>query len=199
MFNFTVENESITVFTNNRISNRNKIFDYIKRYPGSHTRKIVKDLSLAMGDVQYHLSFLENNGCIKSRMFGNYKTFYSMNVTDTRHEQILAVLHQETLREIILYLIENPAATQSNIAAQIGFTSPTVNAHMSRLIEMDLVKSFKDGKFVKYLVLGDIKDIVHSLEASYPSLWARLSDRLANLFLDLSTGYMEKDEDKNEI
>ena len=94
-----------------------------------------------MGDVQYHLNFLEINGSIKSRKFGNYKTFYSMNVTDIRHELILAILHQETLRGIILYLIEHPAATQSNIATQVGFTSPTVNAHMSRLIEMGLVKS----------------------------------------------------------
>jgi predicted transcriptional regulator len=162
-------------------------------------RRIVKDLSLAVGDVQYHLNFLENNGCIKSRKFGNYKTFYSMDVTDIRHELTLAVLHQETLREIILYLIEHPAATQGHIATQVGFTSPTVNAHMSRLIEMDLVKSFKDGKFVKYVVLGDIRDIVRSLEFCYPSIWARLSDRLANLFLDLSAGYREKEEEKNDV
>ncbi len=149
-----------------------------------------------MGDVQYHLNFLENTGYIKSRKFGNYKAFYSMNVTDLRHEIILAALHQETLREIILYLIEYPAATQSNLAIQIGISSPTVSAHMSHLIEMDLVKSFKDGKFVKYVVLGDIKDIVHNLGSSYPSLWARLSDRLANLFLDLSTGYREKEENE---
>jgi hypothetical protein len=67
---------------------------------------------------------------------------------------------------------------------------------MSHLIEIDLVRSFKDGKFVRYVVLGDIKDIVHNLGSSYPSLWARLSDRLANLFLDLSTGYREKEENE---
>ena len=151
-----------------------------------------------MGDVQYHLNFLEHNGSIKFRRIGNYKTFYSMDVTDIRHELILAVLHQETQGEIILYLIEHPSATQSDIAMHIGITSPTVNAHMSRLIEMDLVKSFKDGRFVKYLIVGDIEDIINDLEFSYPSIWARLSNRLANLFLDLSTGYSEKEE-KAEI
>ncbi|HKX20570.1 MAG TPA: winged helix-turn-helix transcriptional regulator [Nitrososphaeraceae archaeon] len=150
-----------------------------------------------MGDVQYHLNFLENTGYIKSRKFGNYKTFYTMNVTELRHELILAALHQETLREIILYLIEYPAATQSNIAIQLGITSPSVSARMSHLIQMDLVSSFKDGKFVRYVVLEDIRDIVHNIGSSYPSLWARLSDRLANLFLDLSTGY--KVEEENEI
>ena len=48
-------------------------------------------------------------------------------------------------------------------------------------------------------MLGDIKNIVHNLEVCYPSLWARLSDRFTNLFLDLSTGYREKEEEKNEI
>jgi len=121
-----------------------------------------------------------------------------MDVTDIRHELILAVLHQETQGEIILYLIEHPSATQSDIAMHIGITSPTVNAHMSRLIEMDLVKSFKDGRFVKYLLVEDIEDIIYDLEFCYPSIWARLSNRLANLFLDLSTGYSEKEE-KAEI
>ena len=149
---------------------------------------------MAVGDVQYHLNFLETNGCIKSRKFGKCKTFYSVDVTDLRHELTLAVLRQETLREIILYVIEHPRATQSAIATQFGLTSPTVNAHMSRLIEMNLVKSFREGKFVKYVVLEDIGDIVRNLEFYYPSLWARLSDRLANLFFDLSVGYREKEE-----
>ena len=67
------------------------------------------------------------------------------------YENILAILQQETPRDVILYLIENPGATQSEIVRHKGFTAPTINWHMSRLIEIGLVYSCKEGRFVKYL------------------------------------------------
>jgi hypothetical protein len=58
---------------------------------------------------------------------------------------------------------------------------------MSRLIEIGLVISRKEGKFVNYYVEGNIKDITSFLKRYYPSIWSKWSDRLAELFLDLST------------
>jgi len=37
------------------------IYSYITNNPGSHLRKICKDLIIAMGDIQYQLKFLEKS------------------------------------------------------------------------------------------------------------------------------------------
>jgi hypothetical protein len=58
---------------------------------------------------------------------------------------------------------------------------------MSNLIEIGLVRAQKDRHFVKYYIKGDIKDITSLLKLYYPTLWSKLSSRLADLFLDLST------------
>ena len=57
---------------------------------------------------------------------------------------------------------------------------------MSRLIEFGIVYSSKEGKFVKYYIRGDIADLVILLKSYYPSIWDKLSDRLAELFLGVT-------------
>jgi hypothetical protein len=58
---------------------------------------------------------------------------------------------------------------------------------MSNLIEIGLVRSHKDRQFVKYYIEGDTKDITSVLKLYYPTLWSKLSSRLADLCLELST------------
>jgi len=169
------------------LDNKQRVYSYIKNNPGSHLRRISKELVIAIGDIQYQLKFLEGMGLIKSRRMGLYRTYYPVSILGERSENILAVLQQETLRDIMLQLIENPGATQSEIAHHKGFTAPTINWHMSRLIEMGLVYTRREGRFVKYYVEGDIDDIVCLLKSYHPSTWNTLSNRLASLFLDLSS------------
>jgi DNA-binding MarR family transcriptional regulator len=167
--------------------NRSRIYDYIKNKPGSHLRKINKELTLAMGDTQYHLRNLEKSGVVKSKRIGIYKVYYTVSILEGREESILSTLQQDTPREIVIHILEHAGATQSEIADHMGFSSPTINWHMSNLIEIGLVRAQKDRHFVKYYIKGDIKDITSLLKLYYPTIWSKLSSRLADLFLDLST------------
>lgn len=175
-------------------NNRDILYQYVQKFPGSHLRKISKELSLGMGDTQHHLNVLENTGFVKSRRIGIYKVYYEVSVFEERHESILAILQQETPRSILLYLLENPDASQSEIAAHVRYSAPTVNWHMSRLMQIGLVESRKDGRFVKYVIIGDLKEITQLLRSYYPTVWSKLSNRLADLFLDISSASVR---DKN--
>ena len=178
-------------------NNRDIIYQYVQKFPGSHLRKISKELSLGMGDTQHHLNVLENTGFVKSRRIGIYKVYYEVSVFEERHESILAVLQQETPRSILLYLLENPGASQSEIAAHVRYSAPTVNWHMSRLMQIGLVESRKEGRFVKYVIIGDLKEITQLLRSYYPTVWSKLSNRLADLFLDISSASVrDKKEDE---
>ena len=139
-----------------------------------------------MGDVQHHLNILEKAGSVKARRISVYKVYYPVSISEERHESILAVLQQETPRALLLYLIENPGASQGELATLLKCSPPTVNWHMSKLRQIGLVNSYKDGKFVKYIIDGDPKDITNLLKSYYPTVWNRLSNRLADLFIDIS-------------
>ena len=181
--------------------NRQRIYQYITNNPGSHLRRISKDLDLAMGDTQYHLHTLEKAGSIKSRRLGVFRRYYTVSILGERQESILAMLGQEAPRDIILFLMENPGASQGEIATHKGFSAPTIYWHMSRLIESGLVTSHKEGKYVKYYVQGNLKDITTILKMYYPSIWSKWSNRLAELFLDISNVKKveeQEDDDKEE-
>jgi DNA-binding MarR family transcriptional regulator len=166
--------------------NKVRVYDYIRNHPGSHLRKISKELDMTPSDTQYWCNRLENTTLVRSRRLGLYKTYYPTSILGERHENILAILQQKTPRNIILYLLENSGASQKDIAQYTGFAAATISWHMSRLIEIGLVYSSKKGKFVKYYIRGDIADLVILLKSYYPSIWDKLSDRLAELFMGIT-------------
>ncbi len=71
-------NNSITSTSDNR----GYIYEYIENNPGVYLRKIVKDLRLPMGLVQYHLDILQREGLISSMKLGMYKYHYSIAIND---------------------------------------------------------------------------------------------------------------------
>jgi predicted transcriptional regulator len=166
---------------------RTIIYQHIQNNPGIHLRKISTDLGLAMGQVQHHLSVLEESGKIKSRKINLHRHYYHAEILDKQHELILAFLTQETARDILIYLIEHPNSTQTDIANYKHFSAPTINWHMSRLIDTQIVTSKKEGKTVRYSIKGDVKILALLLKNYHPNIWNKLTSRFADLFFDLSS------------
>jgi predicted transcriptional regulator len=146
-------------------SSENKlyIYKYIVNYPGVHLRSICRELGLAMGDTQYQLSILEKEGRIKSKRVGNHRHYYPVTIPNEQNESILAFLRQETIRDILIYLMENPGSNQKSLANFKNVSAPTIKWYMSKLIESKLVMATKEGKIVKYFI-NDPPNITSSLK-----------------------------------
>jgi Mn-dependent DtxR family transcriptional regulator len=82
--------------------------------------------------------------------------------------------------------VETPGVTQGELAKHLGLTPPTVDWYMKRYTEIGLINYQKDGRFVKYSIEGDDKEIARLIRSFYPALWHRLFHRLIELFLDLA-------------
>ena len=165
--------------------NKLYIYEYILNSPGVHLRKICRELGLAMGDTQYHLSTLEKEGRIKSKIIGHHRHYYSVTILDEQKTMILAFLGQETTRDILVYLMENPGSTQKAIARFKNVSAPTIKWHMTRLIESTLVIAVRDGKAVRYFI-RDSGNLTPTLMNYMPILWKSLANRFAEKFLEFS-------------
>jgi DNA-binding MarR family transcriptional regulator len=176
--------------------NRLYIYKYILNSPGVHLRKICRELGLAMGDTQYQLSILEKEGKIKSKRIGNHRHYYPLAVPDEQNELILAFLRQETIREILIYLMENPGSSQQSLANFMNVSAPTIKWYMSRLVESDLVMATKEGKIVKYFI-KDPKSLSSSIKNYMPALWNSLVNKFAEKFFEISLG-KAKDSDNRK-
>ena len=90
------------------------ILNFIQQNPGSHLRKIKKELNISMGTVQYQLDRLEKSGLITSSKRGFYRYYFDVEIKGF-DKDILEILSHETLRQIILFIIEQKDPSQSEI------------------------------------------------------------------------------------
>jgi len=164
-------------------SRRTQILAFIREHPGVHLRRIRRELNLAMGVVQYHLDGLEKERKIVSRRRGLYKRFYSISLMFGEKElEIMNVLAEETERDILLFLMQNPKATQKELSAYAMISPSSINWHMRRLSKSGLIETKHEAGSVRYLVKVDRPQLVALLKNYHPSVWERWADRLADIF-----------------
>jgi len=140
-----------------------------------------------MGVIQYHLYSLEKERKILSRRRGLYKRFYSNLVFGEHQLDILNVLSQETERDLLLYLISNPNATQKELSEYAQISAATITWHMKRLSESGLVTTKHERATVKYEVVCDQKEVIRLLQGFHPTVWDRWADRFANAVSEISS------------
>ena len=168
-----------------------KIWQFIQANPGCHLRKIKDMIHISQGTVQYHTDRLEKNGKITSTRSGLYKHYFPIGVFQNNEKEILQILSQETIRQILMLIVEQQAPTQTDIVKSIGLSASSVNWHMKRLIDFRLVEEIKEGKYKRYQ-LQDRKVssqyIIALMRNYYPAIWEKWSDRLIDVFLSMSRG-----------
>jgi predicted transcriptional regulator len=167
-----------------------KVLRFIQKKPGCHLRLIKNELGISIGSVQYQLLKLESMRRITSSRRGSYKFYFLHGVFKDNEKNLLQFLRQETAREILMFIIERKNPTQTDIVNSIGISAASVNWHVRHLIDFKIIESAKEGKYTRYQLSHSIdsKNIVTLLKNYYPSIWDKWSNRLAEMFLSLSSG-----------
>lgn len=162
------------------------VLEYIHEHPGCHLRQVRNDLAISMGTVQYHLGRLENAGRITSNRHGLYKYYFPIGLFQDAEKSLLEILSQETAREIVMFIIEEKNPTQTDIVNKMNVSSASISWHVTRLVEFGIISEIKEGKYKRYQLRGNPKDLMLLMKSYYPSIWDRWSNRLAEMFLSLS-------------
>ena len=171
---------------------RVRVLGHIRSHPGIHLRKVCRDLGLGVGDVQYHVDRLEKEGAVTSSRRGIYRRFYPGGLFGERQGVVLSALAQETPRELILHLIEEPGSSQEHLADGLGLSPPSVSWNLKRLVQLGLVLRSQAGKHASYRVIGDQAEIAGFVRNYHPGVWVRWSSRLAEAVLAISAPESER-------
>jgi predicted transcriptional regulator len=171
--------------------NVKRVIQFIQEHPGCHLRRIRSELGISMGTAQYHLARLEKAGRVTSNRRGLFRYYFPVGVFQDNEKSILEILSQETARDILIFIIEQKNPTQTEIVDKIGLSAASVSWHVGRLAELGLITEIKEGKYKRYQLQGDPKNLVSLMKNYYPSLWDRWSNRLAEMFLSMSKGEEE--------
>ena len=164
-----------------------KLLAFIQDNPGCHLRQVKRKMGISMGTVQYQLDKLEKMGRITSSRRGLYKYYFPAGLFRENEKDILEVLTHETARKILMFIIEQNSPTQTDIVNSIRISARSISWHVGRLIALKMIKEIKDGKYKRYQLQDDAKDILTLLKNYYPSVWDKWSMRVVEMFLSLSS------------
>jgi predicted transcriptional regulator len=139
-----------------------------------------------MGDVQYHVDRLEKEGSVMSSRRGLYRRFYPAGLFGEKEGVILSALAQDTPRELLLHLIEEPGSSQERLAASLGISPASMSWNLKRLVQLGLVERSQSGRLTSYQVVGDGEEIARFIRSYHPSVWERWSSRLADLVVAMA-------------
>jgi predicted transcriptional regulator len=172
--------------------NTKNILLFIREHPGCHFRQIRDALGISMGTAQYHLGRLEKAGKVTSNRHGFYRYYFPAGLFQDNEKNLLEVLSHETARDIVMFIIEEKNPTQTEIADKIGVSSASISWHVARLVQFRIITEVREGKYKRYGLYGDPKDLATLMRSYYPSIWDRWSNRLAEIFLSLSPSEEER-------
>jgi predicted transcriptional regulator len=164
---------------------RKKIYDLIAQQPGLHISKIAKILIISHQLTEYHLFQMEKENLITSVKLktGYFKRYYiKESGVGFKEKRILALLRQEHLLKIILYLYRYPNITHRDLVKKLKIAPSTLSYHLGKLLDYDLI-DFKDQgrereyilKYERELIWTIRKYKLHRLIEGFADLWKDLN------------------------
>jgi predicted transcriptional regulator len=171
------------------LSNYDRVFDFIYNNPGSHFRKIKKELNLSVGTIQYQVNKLEKDGKIVSIPHRFYKFYFPNGVFQEHEKEILQVLNNPSLRNVLLLIVEKKNPSKQELVSFLNISYSSINWHLEQLISYGMIVEYRDGKLIRYSIKDDVNyvpEIIKLLKNHYRNIWNNWANRLAEIFLLLS-------------
>ncbi|WP_456321609.1 winged helix-turn-helix transcriptional regulator [Palaeococcus sp. (in: euryarchaeotes)] len=164
-------------------STREQILQYISINPGITFRRLVDELGMGIGNVQYHLHVLEKRGLIVSKKMGGKRYLFPKNF-EGKYEPLLRAISTETQRKILLLLSEGEK-NQSEISSTLKLSPATINYHTKQMEKLGLIKRNRRGREVIYQPNFDIETLVRVISEYRPKLWDKLADKLIDMMVEI--------------
>lgn len=179
---------------------RLSIFQYLCKYPCSHSRGLARDLEIATPTAEWHLKKMVDAELVKEKKIGKSTVFYPSDLLEIEDVPLLALLNVERARAVFLQTQRKPGETQKELYKSLGIGHQAVRWYASKLEELGMICSVEDGKYKRYYSTNLIFDRASRRRAKYyrekilmrlkedglePSI-IRLTDR--ELVIQLKTG-----------
>ena len=173
-------------------SNQQIITSLIHKYPGLRFHEIKKEIKLANGTLQHHLSQLTKSNTVKAKYMNTVPRYYAYDLEDTT-QTILLRLRQNTTSRIIKALLKNECQTFGQIVTFSKKSPGTVSIYKNMLLKDGIIvgdtNECECSKGITHTVvkyrLVDPEKVRLLVEEYGKSSLKKSADNLADIFLAL--------------
>jgi hypothetical protein len=183
--------ETTHVIPKNMLSNYEKIAAHIIKFPGLRFHELKKEVDIANGTLQHHISSLVKSGSI-SIQYDNATPRYFSNEIKSGSQVIIKRLSQNTPSKIIKLLLKKECQTFAQLVKYSKKSPGTVSLYKNKMVvdkiivgSTDTCKCHKKHDMkIKYRLVDPEKIRILVLEYGKSSL-SKSADNLADVFLSL--------------
>ena len=161
---------------------RDKIYSNIVQSPGLHFREIQRRTKIATGALQYHIEYLKKKSFIREEKEGKFSRFYSLN-SEVKDSKLMNLLRQESVRRIILFLMNKRKANLHSISQGVSLGLSTTSFHLQKLVLSAVVLekhingkvffSIKDKESVLIMLLDYRESFLDVLVDNFIDTWEK--------------------------
>ena len=183
--------ETVSLIPENMQSNYENIVSHIIKFPGLRFYQLKKEIGIANGTLQHHLSSLMKSGII-SIEYDNSTPRYFSNKIESNSQVIIKRLSQNTSSQIIRLLLKKECQTFAQLVKYTKKSPGTVSLYKNKLVADKIIMGSTDdckcnkkhGMKIKYRLSDPKKVRALVLEYGKSSL-SQSADNLADVFLSL--------------
>jgi predicted transcriptional regulator len=152
--------------------------------PGVHFNELVRTTAYAPGQVQYHVRELLDAGVLaREELFG--RTHYYPPEYDAFERRVLALVHRETTRDVLLATLDDEPNRPSDVTDRVGIARSTLEHHVTNLQTAGVLEKERDSRGRVTLAVARPRRTTELLETVQPSVPDRLLDRFTRLVDDI--------------
>ncbi|HLC79813.1 MAG TPA: winged helix-turn-helix transcriptional regulator [archaeon] len=150
---------------------RKKIYNTIKKNPGLHFRELQRRVGIATGAMQYHLDYLVKKHLVKIEREVKFIRYYLVR-QEFEETALMSLLRQESIRKIIVFLMQRRFANNMTVASSIGLSASTTSWHLEKLAEAGIVEKIPRGRKTYFKIID--------------------KQRIANLLVDYRRSFLDE-------
>lgn len=129
---------------------RQKILQYLCKYPCTHLSGIARDLELSFNASKWHLNKMVENNILSTKKIGNKLVYFPTDMLVSEDIEVLTLANNERNRPIIRLISKTPGITQKEICKAVNRKQQTLVSDINNLEQKGFIKSKKDGKYRRY-------------------------------------------------
>ena len=183
--------ETVSPIPENMQSNYENIVSHIIKFPGLRFYQLKKEIGIANGTLQHHLSSLVKSGSVFIQYDNSTPRYFSKKI-EPDSQVIIKRLSQNTTSKIIRLLLKKECQTFSQLVKYSKKSPGTVSLYKNKLVTDRIIMGSTDnckcnkkhGMKIKYRLSDPKKVRTLVLEYGKSSL-SKSADNLADVFLSL--------------
>ncbi len=135
------------------LETRRRIYEQIRKSPGVHFRELERRLQVVVGNLQYHLQYLEKKNLIRASNDEDYVRYFIKDRSlDETERKMLYFLRRSGCRHILLQLLNNPDLNNKELSQAVGLSPSTISWNLNKLVEAGIIERKKTGRISKFTI-----------------------------------------------